>query len=112
MHPIPTAEILAEALLRDRTHLDPTALEALAASIARDGLRQPIEVWRLSTPAGPHRFGLISGLRRLTAHRLLASRRPDHFTTIAAFIRNPASIPEAMAAMIAENEIRENLSPW
>jgi ParB family chromosome partitioning protein len=112
MHPIPTAEILAEALLRDRTHIDETALEDLAASIARDGLRQPIEVWRLSTPSGPHRFGLISGLRRLTAHRLLASRRPDSFTTIAAFIRSPASIPEAMAAMIAENEIRENLSPW
>jgi ParB family chromosome partitioning protein len=112
MHLIPTADILAEALLRDRTHLDPTALEDLAASIARDGLRQPIEVWTLSAPSGPHRFGLISGLRRLTAHRLLASRRPDSFTTIAAFIRTPASIPEAMAAMIAENEIRENLTPW
>ena len=109
---IPTAEILETALLRDRSHLDPTALEDLAASIARDGLRMPIEVWRLSTPEDGHRYGLISGLRRLTAHRLLHSRNPALHGTIAALIRTPASIPDAMAQMIAENEIRENLSPW
>lgn len=109
---IPTAEILETALLRDRSHLDPTALEDLAASIARDGLRMPIEVWRLSTPEGGHRYGLISGLRRLTAHRLLHSRNPALHGSIAALIRTPASIPDAMAQMVAENEIRENLSPW
>ncbi|GLS86135.1 chromosome partitioning protein ParB [Cypionkella aquatica] len=109
---IPTAEILDEALLRDRAHLDTEALEDLAASIHRDGLRQPIEVWALSQPTETHRYGLISGLRRLTATRLLHTRNPATHTTIAAFIRTPASIPDAMAQMIAENEIRENLTPW
>ena len=105
---IPTAEIFEHALLRDRSHLDTTALEDLAASIARDGLRQPIEVWALSQPTETHRYGLISGLRRLTATRLLHSRNPSTHTTIPAFLR----IPDAMAQMIAENEIRENLTPW
>ncbi len=109
---IPLTEILAEALLRDRSHLDPEALEDLAASINRDGLRQPIEVWQLSTPTEDHKYGLISGLRRLSAHQLLNSRNPARCITIPAFIRTPASIPDAMAQMIAENEIRENLSPW
>ena len=109
---IATAEILEHALLRDRSHLDDTAIEDLAASIHRDGLRQPIEVWALSQPTETHRYGLISGLRRLTATRLLNSRNHATNTTIAAFLRTPASIPDAMAQMIAENEIRENLTPW
>lgn len=110
---LPTAEIQPDALLRDRITLDDAALEDLAASIARDGLRQPIEVFALNTPTGPHRYGLISGLRRLTALRLLATRRDNgDFTTIPAFLRTPADVPAAMAQMIAENEIRENLSPW
>lgn len=109
---IPTAKILDQALLRDRAHLDTDALEDLAASIHRDGLRQPIEVWTLSQPTETHRYGLISGLRRLTAIRLLNTRNPSLHTTIPAFLRTPASIPDAMAQMIAENEIRENLTPW
>jgi ParB family chromosome partitioning protein len=110
---LPTAEIQADALLRDRITLDDAALEDLAASIATDGLRQPIEVWALHAPTETHRYGLISGLRRLTAMRLLATRRGNgDFTTIPAFLRTPADLPDAMAQMIAENEIRENLSPW
>lgn len=110
---LPTAEIHEAALLRDRSHLDPAALEDLAASIAADGLRQPIEVWALNQPSETQRYGLISGLRRLTAMRLLASRRGGGaFTTIPAFLCTPADVPAAMAQMIAENEIRENLSPW
>ena len=110
---LPTAEIQPDALLRDRITLDDAALEDLATSIATDGLRQPIEVWALNTPTETHRYGLISGLRRLTAMRLLATRRGDgSFTTIPAFLRTPADVPAAMAQMIAENEIRENLSPW
>ena len=58
---LPTAEIQPDALLRDRITLDDAALEDLATSIARDGLRQPIEVFALHTPTGPHRYGLISG---------------------------------------------------
>ena len=109
--PLPLTQIDADALPRDRTALEPEALEELATSIATTGLRQPIEVW--AYPDTPNRYGLISGLRRLSAHQLLAERRGNgDFTTIAAFIRTPASIPAAMAAMVAENEVRAEITPW
>jgi ParB family chromosome partitioning protein len=108
---LPLAAIDAQALPRDRTTLDPQALDALAASIAAEGLRQPIEVFELATPTGPLRYGLISGLRRLSAHQRLATRNPA-FATIPAILRTPADLPAAMAAMVTENEIREPVSPW
>ena len=104
--------IALDALPRDRATLDAAALDELQASVARDGLRQPIEVWQLSTPQGGHSYGLISGLRRLTVHHNLNRLRPTAFTTIPAFLRSPASVADAMAAMVAENEIRCDLSPW
>jgi len=103
---LPLSRIDAEALPRDRTRLDEAALDELTRSIAASGLRQPIEVWRLSRPRGAHRYGLISGLRRLTACRSL------NLPKIPAFLRTPASIPEALAAMVAENEVRAEVSPW
>jgi len=114
IHLIPTAEIAADALPRDRATLDAEALAELQSSIATHGLRQPIEVWRLSTPSEDgHLYGLISGLRRLTAHRTLAALRGNgDFTTIPAFLRTPATLPEAMAAMVEENEQREGITPW
>jgi ParB family chromosome partitioning protein len=51
---IPLAEILPDALPRDRTQLDPEAMTELIASVASTGLRQPIEVWALSQPSPPH----------------------------------------------------------
>lgn len=110
--PLPLPEIDPAALLRDRTTVDPAALDALKTSIAVEGLRMPIEVWRLTTPrpnpaGGPdHRYGLISGLRRLTACRALGHE------TIPAFLRTPDSIASAMAAMVSENEHRSPVSPW
>ena len=113
LHTIPLTAILTGALPRDRSQIEPEALAELQGSIATTGLRQPIEVWRLSTPDGPFEYGLISGLRRLTAHHNLAALRNNgDFTTIAAFIRTPASIPHALALMIEENEARADLSPW
>lgn len=109
---IPLTAIAMDALPRDRSALDETALDELQASIARDGLRQPIEVWKLSTPQDGRDYGLISGLRRLTVHLALNRLRPTAFTTIPAFLRQPASVADAMAAMVAENEIRSDLSPW
>lgn len=110
---LPLTQIDADALPRDRSALEPEALNELATSIATSGLRQPIEVWAYPDPSGPHRYGLISGLRRLTAHQQLAERRGNgDFTTIPAFIRTPASIPAAMAAMVAENEVRADITPW
>ena len=109
---LPLTAIDPTALLRDRTRLDPAALDALTASIAHEGLRQPVEVWALSTPSPPLTHGLISGLRRLTAHHRLALLQPGRFTTIAAFLRTPASLPAAMAAMVTENEVRADLTAW
>ena len=108
---IPLSQIDAAALPRDRSHLDPAALAELQSSIAAHGLRQPIEVWRLP-PAHPQPYGLISGLRRLTAHQNLARLRPGSFLTIAAFLRTPQTLPDALAAMITENEVRAPISPW
>lgn len=113
IHPIPLSEIAPHALPRDRQRLDPAALAELQASIATEGLRQPIEVWRLSTPTPEgHLYGLISGLRRLTAHQNLAQLRPTHWTTIPAFVREPRDIPHALAQMVAENEVRAEITPW
>ncbi|MDZ4311594.1 MAG: ParB N-terminal domain-containing protein [Cypionkella sp.] len=110
---IPIIEIDAEALPRDRTQLDEDAMAELTTSIATTGLRMPIEVWKLSQPTETHRYGLISGLRRLTAHQRLATLRQNgSFTEIAAFLRTPETIPAAMADMVAENEIRAETSAW
>ena len=117
VHPIPLSLINPDALPRDRMTLEPAALAELQNSIATDGLRQPIEVWRLTTPhltesGETHEYGLISGLRRLTATQNLAKYRPEAYPTIDAFLRTPKSLPDALAAMVAENEIRADITPW
>ncbi|MEM7472769.1 MAG: ParB N-terminal domain-containing protein [Pseudomonadota bacterium] len=111
IHDIPVTQIERDALPRDRSHMDAEANQELARSIEQDGLRQPIEVWAFKTPHGGFRYGLISGHRRLDAVQGLAAR-PDHPGTIKAFIRTPETIPQAMADMIAENEIRAQITPW
>lgn len=106
LHHLPLSEIDPHALLRDRTALDSDALDQLQHSIATEGLRSPIEVWQLSTERLPHKYGLISGLRRLTAARALG------LPTVPAFLRAPQSIAQALAAMVTENEVREPVSPY
>jgi ParB/RepB/Spo0J family partition protein len=68
---IPLDEILVPEGQNPRTHFDEEALEELARSIERDGLLQPI----LVRPKTPHHVGkkweLVSGERRLRAHRRL-----------------------------------------
>lgn len=104
---IPLAAIDESALPRDRGALDPEALAELRHSIARDGLRQPIEVFETT----PGRYALISGYRRLAALRALDAAS-GRFPTIPAFVRSPASLPEAVAAMVAENDLRAEIAPW
>jgi ParB family transcriptional regulator, chromosome partitioning protein len=103
---LPLSAIDPESLPRDRSTLDPVPLAELAHSIATTGLRMPVEVWRLTTPRGPHLYGLISGYRRLHACAQIG------LTEIPAFLRTPASLPDAMAAMVAENDIRADTPPW
>ncbi|MEJ6391135.1 ParB/RepB/Spo0J family partition protein [Gymnodinialimonas ulvae] len=105
IHHIPLSQIDENALPRDRTAVDATALSDLSLSIAAHGLRMPIEVFAANCDTG-HQYGLISGFRRLAAHRDLG------LPTIPAFLRTPADGASAMASMIEENEIRADITPW
>ncbi|WP_299727561.1 ParB N-terminal domain-containing protein [uncultured Tateyamaria sp.] len=106
LHAIPLSEIDEHALPRDRGSIDPEAQDELEISILTTGLRQPIEVWELSTPDETHKYGLISGYRRLSAAKALKH------DTIPAFVRTPRDISDALATMVSENEIRAQISPW
>ncbi len=97
-----------EALPRDRSQTDEEDDHQLYMSILLDGLRQPIEVWDKGDGTG---YGLIAGHRRLTVYQALA-KDSDRYAKIPAFIREVDTLPNAMAEMIAENEIRANVSPW
>lgn len=67
------AEIDAIAVDPDqpRTVFDEAALQALAESIARHGLQQPVLVRETETKG---RYGLVAGERRLRAHQILGRR--------------------------------------
>ncbi len=105
---IPLNEIDTTTLPRDRTIIDADAQQELQTSIAQNGLRLPIEVYPIKTG-----YGLISGYRRLTAIQTLSETTKDSkYTTITALIRTPKNRQEALAAMVEENEVRQNLSPW
>ena len=101
------ATIDADHLVRDRISLDTEEMETLRASIAARGQQVPIEVTAL--PDG--RYGLISGLRRLTALRALHAADPDAgFGTVLALLRRPEDVADAYLAMVEENEIRAGIS--
>jgi ParB family chromosome partitioning protein len=107
------AEIDATALTRDRTGLDPEPQAELELSIAASGLRQPIELFPLSPPSAPHLYGLLTGYRRLHAFRTLHERTgQDRYAAIPAFLRAETTLAAAFAAMVEENEIRADLSPF
>ncbi len=105
---IPIDQIDETAIPRDRTLLDPAALDELRLSINATGVRLPIEVYQTDTG-----YALISGLRRLTATRDLFRETGDpRFATIPAILRDPVSRAQAMAQMVEENDLRQDLSPW
>jgi ParB family chromosome partitioning protein len=111
---IPIAAIDADALARDRIAHDEAAFAELRDSIAVNGLRMPVEVFALAASGGPHAYGLISGFRRLAAVRALHGTAADksRFAAIPAFVREPATVAAALAAMVEENAIRAEVSAW
>jgi ParB family chromosome partitioning protein len=110
---IPLDQIDEAALPRDRTRTDPARFEELWSSISRSGLRQPIEVFENANPRAPARYALISGHRRFLAFQFLHRQTgAPAFAAIPAFVRAPADIAEALRAMVEENDIRAELSPW
>ncbi|WP_316247431.1 ParB N-terminal domain-containing protein [Roseobacter fucihabitans] len=104
-------DILADAMVRDRTVIDPGEMSELKASIAAHGLRLPIEVFRQTDADQP--FGLISGYRRLWAVRELHGLTGDEkYKTIKALVRDPDALGGSFAAMVEENEVRASLSHY
>lgn len=104
---IPLDDIHADHLVRDRVGMDHEALAELKTSIRNGGLRMPIEVVAL-----PDGFGLISGWRRLSALRSLRAEGQGGFDAIRAILRQPQELGQAYAAMVEENEVRLQLTPY
>jgi ParB family chromosome partitioning protein len=105
---LPLELIDADALVRDRVVLDAEEMEELKASIARNGLRLPIEVF-----AQDGRYGLLSGYRRLKAVRELKALTGDaRYDRIKSVLREPEALGGTFAAMVEENEIRASLSHY
>lgn len=109
---IPLSDINADSMIRDRSVLDEEGLRELKASIAKNGMRLPIEVYALpeNDPSGA-KFGLLSGYRRLRILKELnAALGPGLYETARAILRAPESDADRFAAMVEENEIRQQLS--
>ncbi|WP_103173576.1 ParB N-terminal domain-containing protein [Paracoccus sp. SY] len=109
---IPLDQIDEGAMIRDRMVMGEDEMTELRLSIAANGLRLPIEVFRLDDQEGQGgRFGLLSGYRRLQAFRALRDLAgPEKYACIRALIRPRAEADAAFVAMVEENEVREELS--
>lgn len=101
IQPVPLDAIEAGHLVRDRL-LDASDddMGALIDSLRTRGQQTPIDVVALDGG----RYGLISGLRRLTALTQLGA------PSVLARIIAPETAAEAYVSMIEENEIRASLS--
>jgi ParB family chromosome partitioning protein len=106
------AEIDDAALARDRTGLDPEPLRELRDSILANGLRQPVELFPLGEPHGEKRYGIVSGFRRVAAYREILGMGFEKFAAIPAFVRPARELAETLAAMVEENTVRADLSPY
>ena len=99
-------------LTRDRRVLNREGEDwtALKTSLAARGQQTPIELSDLGEDANP-RYGLISGLRRVSALReLLEETGEDRFALVLALIRPAEATPQKLIAMIEENEVRSGIS--
>ncbi|MEJ6396085.1 ParB N-terminal domain-containing protein [Gymnodinialimonas sp. 2305UL16-5] len=109
---IPLDAIEIDLILRDRVQLNHEELSELKASIAESGMRLPIEVVDHGEGAAK-RYGLISGYRRLRAVQALAADvGQGTYDHIKALVRAPMETGAAFAAMVEENEVRADLSPF
>ncbi|MCF6445745.1 ParB N-terminal domain-containing protein [Nereida sp. MMG025] len=111
---IPLSEIDADSMVRDRSVMDREALDELERSIAQNGMRLPVEVYALAEGAHPTaRYGLLSGYRRLfVLRRLYEKTGVESFATVRAIERAPAQDADRFAAMVEENEIRQQLTHY
>ena len=94
-------------LQRDRTEIDPDALEELKTSIREQGLALPIRVDLLDDG----RYGLNQGRRRLLAFRALHAETGDpRYSRIPALVDKASERESAYRRMVDENLIREDVS--
>ncbi|MEL6773132.1 MAG: ParB N-terminal domain-containing protein [Pseudomonadota bacterium] len=111
VHRVPLDDIDAQAILRDRSSLDRSAEEwdALKTSLKSNGQQTPVELVPMSDGEKP--YGLVTGLRRLSALLELRKETGDtRFDTVLAFVRPPRPTADKLVAMIEENEIRLGIS--
>ena len=105
---LPLAAIAINHLIRDRMVVESTELDELRASIATNGLRLPVEV--VALPEG--KYGLVSGWRRMYVVQQLAETDRDAYETIKAIVRAPYEAGAIYTAMVEENELRSQISPY
>jgi ParB family chromosome partitioning protein len=104
---LPLDAIILDHVMRDRMVVDMAEMEELKSSIRTNGLRMPIEV----VPLDAGQYGLISGWRRVTALQQLRTEDP-RFGTVMAFVRPTCEAGAAYTAMVEENELRAQLTPY
>ncbi len=105
---LPLAAIDMSHLIRDRMVVNREELDELKSSIRSNGMRAPIEVAAL----GDGRYGLISGWRRMTVLSELQAEEGEAFATAKAILREPDQMGAVYTAMVEENELRAQLSPY
>ncbi len=104
---LPLDAIVTEHLVRDRMSYTQEDFDELKSSIRANGVRSPVEVVRLEKG-----WGLISGWRRVAALQALRAEGAEGFDTIPAIVRPGGEAAGAYLAMVEENEVRAQLTPY
>ena len=114
MAELPLGEVEPDAMVRDRIELAEDDMTELRQSIASHGLRLPIEVFELAEPGqNGAKYALISGYRRYMAVRALHDLTGhDKHAVIRAIVRPRGEADVAFVAMVEENEVRAQLTPF
>jgi ParB family chromosome partitioning protein len=101
-------QIDLDYMMRDRIVVEASEIDELKTSILAHGLRLPVEVVAMEDG----RYGLVSGWRRITVLRQLQDEDPDAWSTVKAIIRPPYEAAELYTAMVEENELRSQVTPY
>lgn len=94
-----------------RLTLTPQTLASLAKSIEARGLIHPILVRPHPNPEHFGQYQIICGERRYAALKLLAERDPERWSQIAVRVEH-LDDTAALAAMLQENELRQDWTPY
>lgn len=103
---VPIGDVLVDERWNVRGVIDPTTSEnvALAASIADQGLIEPLTVW--VNPEHPDKLSLVAGFRRFSALKANGSKH------VRVTVMVNATALDADFVNVTENVARVNLQPW